>query len=136
MRNHTKEIKPLEHKTRRHTTTSTTLGRTSHLNNIQSKIQTLSSATGFPPDSALPIRVKTTNKKTQRKSHPTQTPGPTLGGQKLKGRKNSTLLISHKPGRMAKNKRIQEKENLKLPHWQTQSIDPVFTATYIALTAL
>ena len=57
--------------------------------------------TGLPPHSALPIRGKT-NKQTNKNSAQispymklTQTTGPTLGGQKPKGRKNSTL----KPGK-------------------------------------
>ena len=45
--------------------------------------------TGLPPHSALPIRGKT-NKQTE-----TETTGLTLGGQKPKGKKNSTL----KPGK-------------------------------------
>ena len=56
---------------------------------------------GLPPHSALPIRGKT-NKQTNKNSAQispytklTQTTGPTLGGQKPKGRKNSTL----KPGK-------------------------------------
>ena len=52
--------------------------------------------TGLPPHSDLPLEEKTNKQtKTQHKSHPihklTQTTGPTLGGQKPKGRKNSTL---------------------------------------------
>ena len=57
--------------------------------------------TGLPPHSALPIRGKT-NKQTNKNSAQispymklTQTTGPNLGGQKPKGRKNSTL----KPGK-------------------------------------
>ena len=52
--------------------------------------------TGIPPHSALPIRGKA-NKQTNKNSAQippytklTQTTGPTLGGQKPKGRKNST----------------------------------------------
>jgi len=57
--------------------------------------------TGSPHHSALPVKGKQTNKETkpQHKSHPiqtlTQTTGPTLGGQKPKGRKNSNF----KPGK-------------------------------------
>ena len=54
--------------------------------------------TGLPPHSALPIREKQTNKNAAQISPYTklrQTTGPTLGGQKPKGRKNSTL----KPGK-------------------------------------
>jgi len=57
--------------------------------------------TGLPPHSALPLRGKT-NKHTNKNSAQispfkklTQTTGPTLGGQKPKGRKNSIL----KPGK-------------------------------------
>ena len=56
--------------------------------------------TGLPPHSALAIREKSkqTNKNPTQISafmKLTQTTGPTLGGQKTKGRKNSTL----KPGK-------------------------------------
>ena len=58
--------------------------------------------TGAPPHSALPIRGKA-NKQTNKKKQAqisyykklTQVTGPSLGGQKPKGRKNSTL----KPGK-------------------------------------
>ena len=49
---------------------------------------------GLPPHSALPIRGKQTNKNSAQISpytKLTQTNGPALGGQKPKGRKNSTL---------------------------------------------
>ena len=59
--------------------------------------------TGLPPHSALPIRGKT-NKQTSKNSGQispymkfTQTTGPTLGGQKPKGRKNSTLKPGKRP---------------------------------------
>ena len=54
--------------------------------------------TGLPPHSALPIRGKT-NKQTNNSAQIspyrklTQTTGPTLGGQKPKGRNNSTLKL-------------------------------------------
>ena len=54
--------------------------------------------TGLSPHSALPIRGKQTNKKLSTNLtlyEATQTTGPTLGGQKPKGRKDSTL----KPGK-------------------------------------
>ena len=66
--------------------------------------------TAVPPHSALPIRGKT-NKETNKNSAQispykklTQTTGPTLGGQKPKGRKNSTFFKeriqpSLKPGK-------------------------------------
>ena len=53
---------------------------------------------GLPPHSALPIRGKTNNKNSAQISpyrKLTQTTGPTLGGQKTKRGKNSTL----KPGK-------------------------------------
>ena len=65
---------------------------------------------GLPPHSALPIRGKT-NKQTNKNSAQispytklTKTTGPTLGGQKPKGRKNSTFFkeriqLSLKPGK-------------------------------------
>ena len=65
--------------------------------------------TGLLPHSALPIRGKT-NKQTQTSAQVspymklTKTDGPNLGGQKPKGRKNSTLFkeriqLSLKPGK-------------------------------------
>jgi len=54
--------------------------------------------TGLPPHSALPIREKKTNKNSAQISsyrNLIQTTGSTLGGQKPKGRKKSTL----KPGK-------------------------------------
>ena len=55
--------------------------------------------TGLPPHSALPIRGKTNKQKNAAQISPytklTQTTRPILGGQKPKGRKNSTL----KPGK-------------------------------------
>ena len=50
--------------------------------------------TGLPPHSALPIRGKTSRQKFSTNLtlyEATQTTGPTLGGQKPKGRKNLTL---------------------------------------------
>ena len=60
------------------------------------KIQSKSSAAGLPPHSALPIRGQTEKNSAQISPYVklTQTNGQTLGGQKPKGRKNSTL----KPG--------------------------------------
>ena len=55
--------------------------------------------TGLPLHLALPIRGNTDRQKDSAQISPymklTQTTGPTLGGQKPKGRKNSTL----KPGK-------------------------------------
>ena len=50
--------------------------------------------TGLSPHSALPLEERQTNKNSAQISpytKLTQTTGPTLGGQKPKGRKNSTL---------------------------------------------
>ena len=56
--------------------------------------------TGLPPHSALPIRGKTSKNKNSAQISPnsklTQTTGLFLGGQKPKGRKNTTF----KPGKM------------------------------------
>ena len=51
----------------------------------------------LPPHSTMPIRGKTNKNSAQISSYRklTQTTGPTSGGQKPKGRKNSTL----KPGK-------------------------------------
>ena len=53
--------------------------------------------TGLPPHSALPIRGKTNKNSAQISPYTklTQTTGPTLEGQKPKGRENSML----KPGK-------------------------------------
>ena len=55
--------------------------------------------TGLSPQLALPVRGKTDRHKNSAQISPymklTQTTGPTLGGQKTKRRKNSTL----KPGK-------------------------------------
>ena len=89
--------KPLYYKTQHHPITSSTLCRTPHPNNKQN-YKPNHQQTGLPPHSALLTRGKT-KKKTQHKSHliqslhkPLDKP---LGGQKPKGRKNSTL----KPGK-------------------------------------
>ena len=62
--------------------------------------------TGLPPHSVLPIRGKTNKNSAQITPYTklTQTTGPTLGGQKPKGRKNSTFFkeriqLSLKPGK-------------------------------------
>ena len=69
--------------------------------------------TGLPPHSALPIREKT-NKQKQHKL--TKTTGPTLGGQKPKGRKNSTL----KPGkRRPQTQQVKKKNNEKAEKYYT-----------------
>ena len=61
----------------------------------QTKIQTQPSADRLLPHSASPIRGKTNKQKNSAQISPymklTQTTGPTLGGQKPKGRKNSSL---------------------------------------------
>ena len=63
--------------------------------------------TGLPPHSALPSEEKQTNKNSAQISpymKLTQTTKPNLGGQKPKGRKNSTFFkeriqLSLKPGK-------------------------------------
>ena len=62
--------------------------------------------TGLAPHSALPIRGKTNKNSAQISPYTglTQTTGPILGGQKPKGRKNSTFFkeriqLSLKPGK-------------------------------------
>jgi len=67
-----------------------------HLNNKQNK--NTNSIISRSPHSALPIRGKTNKQaKTSAQISPymklTKTDGPTLGGQKPKGRKNSTLKL-------------------------------------------
>ena len=73
--------------------------------------------TGLPPHSALPIRGKT-NKQTNknftqmspyRKLTHIQTTGPILGGQKPKGRKNSTFFKERIQLYLKPGKRIQTK---------------------------
>ena len=88
---------PPEYKAQHHPTTSSTLCRTPHTNTNKTKYKPNHQQTGLPPPSALPIRGKA-SKQTNRNSAQissykklTQTAGPTLGGQKPKGRKNSTL---------------------------------------------
>ena len=69
-----------------------------YLNNKQNrKYKSNNQQTGLPPHSALSIRGKTNQNSAQISSYMklTQTTGPTLGVQKPKGRKNSTL----KPGK-------------------------------------
>ena len=70
--------------------TSSTLSSMPLPNNKQNKN---TKQTGLPPHSALPLRGETNKKSAQispcRKL--TQTTGPTLGGQKPKGRQNSAL---------------------------------------------
>ena len=70
-----------------------------HLNNKQNKTKNKPNhqQTGLPPHSDVPIRGKG-NKQTNKNSTQispyrklTQITGPTIGGQKPKGRKNSTL---------------------------------------------
>ena len=59
----------------------------------QQKYRPSHQQTGLPPHSVLPIRGKTNKNSAQISPYTklTQTTGPNLGGQKQKGRKNSTL---------------------------------------------
>ena len=93
--------------------TAQPLCRTPHLNNKQNKNTNPASADRFTPHSALPIRGKTNKQQQQKKNNSAhispylkliQTTGPTLGGWKPKGRKNSTFFkeriqLSLKPGK-------------------------------------
>ena len=92
------ERKPLEYKTWHHPTTSSTLCRTPHLKTNKTEIQTQSSAHRITTSLSLAHQRKKQKQKTktQHNFHPitklTQTTRPTLGGQKPKGRKNSTFF--------------------------------------------
>ena len=99
--------KSLEYKTQHHPTTSSTLGRTPHLNNKQSKNTNpiISRQNYHLTQSCLQRKNK---QKNSAQISPcmklTQTTGPTLGGWKPKGRKNSTFFkeriqLSLKPGK-------------------------------------
>ena len=76
----------------------------------QTKIQTQPSADRLLPHSALPIRGKTNKQKNSAQISPhtklTQITGPTLGGQKPKGRKNSTS----KPGKRRPQTQIMKSQ--------------------------
>ena len=89
------ERKPLEYKTQHHPTTSSTLCRTPHLNNKQNKnTNPIISRKDYHLPQPCPSEEKQTNKNSAQISpymKLTETPGPNLGGQKPKGRKNSTL---------------------------------------------
>ena len=94
VRTHTK--KPFEYKTWHYPTTSSTLCRTCQLNNKQNKnTNPIISRQDYHLTQSCPSEEKQTNKNSAQISpymKLTQTTGPTLGGQKPKGRKNSTLL--------------------------------------------
>ena len=98
VRTHT-QTKPLEYKTQYHPTTSSTMCRTPHLNNKQNKNTNRNiSRQDYHLTQPCPSEEKQANKNSAQISpfmKLTQTIRPTLGGQKLKGRKNSTL----KPGK-------------------------------------
>ena len=103
----THKRKPLEYKTQHHPTTSNTLCRMPHLNNKQNKnTNQIISRQEYHLTQPSPSEVKQTNKNSAQISpymKLTQTTGPSLGGQKSKGRKNSTffkerILLSLKPG--------------------------------------
>ena len=78
--------------------------------------------TGLPPHSDLPIRGKT-NKQTNRNSEQispytkfTQTTGPTLGGQKPKGRK----IFNNEPWEKETSNTMSKKKKLKMQINTTQ----------------
>ena len=91
--------KPFDYKTQHHPTTNSTLCRTPHLNNKQNKnTNPITSRQDCHLTQACPSEEKQINKNSAQISPYTkliQTTGPTLGGQKPKRRKNSTL----KPGK-------------------------------------
>ena len=94
--------KSLEYKTQHHPTTSSTLSRTTkHLNNKQQQQNTnqIINRQGYHLTQPCPSEEKQTNKQSSAQISPymkfTQITGPTLAGQKPKGRNNSTL----KPGK-------------------------------------
>jgi len=105
-------MKPLQCKTWHHPTTSSNLCRTPHLNNKQNKnTNPIISRQDYHLTQPCPSEEKQINKQTKRNSAQissylklTQTTGPTLGGQKPKGKKNSTFFqeriqLSLKPGK-------------------------------------
>ena len=72
---------------------------------------------GLPPHSALPIRGKTNENSAQISTYTklTQTAGPTLGGKKPKGRKNTNL----KPGKRRPQTQEVKKDNEKAEKYYT-----------------
>ena len=106
MRIHTKE--PREYKTQHHPTTSSTLCRTPHLNIKRNKnINPIISRQDYHLTQPCPSEEKQTYKNSAQISPYrmlTQTTGLILGGQKPKGRQNSTFFeeriqLSWKPGK-------------------------------------
>ena len=115
--------KPLEYKSWHHPTSSSTLCRTPHLNNKQNKnTNPVTSRQEYHltqpcPSEEKQTKTKKTIDKTKQQQQQqqnsaqispytkcTQTTGPTLGGQKPKGRKTSTFFkeriqLSLKPGK-------------------------------------
>ena len=87
--------KPLECKTQHHPSTSSTLCRAPHLNNKENKITNpVISRQDYHLTQPCPSEKKQTNKNSAQISpytKLTQTTGPTLRGQKPKGRNNSML---------------------------------------------
>ena len=89
-------MKPLEYKNTRPGITQPPVGPcaggSAKQQQTKQKYKPNHQQTGLPPHSALPIRGKTNKQKLSTNlTKLTQTTGPTLGGQKPKGRKNSTL---------------------------------------------
>ena len=100
--------KPLEYKTWHHPTTSSILRGIPHLNNKQNRnTNPIISRQGYHLAQPCPSEEKQTNKNSAQISpyrNLTQTTGPTLGGKKPKGRKNSIFFkeriqLSLKPGK-------------------------------------
>ena len=101
----THKRKPLEYKTQHHPTTSSTLQDASSKQQTKQKYKPNHQQTGLL---SLAHQRKTNKQKNSAQISPymklTQTTGPTLGGQKPKGRKNSTLFkeriqLSLRPGK-------------------------------------
>ena len=91
VRTHTKETTWI---TQHHPTTSSTLCKMPHLNKKQNKnTNPITSRQDYHLTQPCPSEEKQTNKTVQISPYKklTKTTVPTLGGQKLKGRKNSTL---------------------------------------------
>ena len=80
---------------------------------IKQKYKPNHQQTGLPPHSALPSEEKQTDKNSAQTSpyrKLTQTTGPNLGGQKPKGRKNSTLKPRKKRPETQKLKKKMKRE--------------------------
>ena len=122
-------MKLLEYKTQHHPTTSSTLCRMPHLNNKQNKnTNPIISRQDYHLTQPCPSGEKQTNKNSAQISpyrKLSQTIGPILGGQKPKGRKNSTFFkeriqLSLKPGkRRPQTQSVLKKNNEEAEKYYT-----------------